>query len=188
MISPTTELDAVNEIIGAIGEAPVNTLENLMNVDVINALRILRNNNRAFQSRGWSFNSVTEYPLNPDVYSKKIKWLDVYLKIDGEEGTKYVKQGDYVYDLIAKTSIFESPISVNAIILVPFEDMPEPARNYIVAKASAEFQSRYLGDESLTQILNNKVQETWQYLQEDELDKNEYNLLDHTHVQELLTR
>lgn len=66
--------------------------------------------------------------------------------------------------------------------------MPEPARNYIVAKASAEFQSRYLGDESLTQILNNKVQETWQYLQEDELDKNEYNLLDHTHVQELLTR
>ena len=24
MISPTTELDAVNEIIGAIGEAPVN--------------------------------------------------------------------------------------------------------------------------------------------------------------------
>ena len=96
MISPTTELDAVNEIIGAIGEAPVNTLENIMNVDVISALRILRNNNRSFQSRGWSFNSITEYPLNPDVYSKKIKWLDVYLKIDGEEGTKYVKQGDYV--------------------------------------------------------------------------------------------
>lgn len=61
MISPTTELDAVNEIIGAIGEAPVNTLENIMNVDVISALRILRNNNRSFQSRGWSFNSITEY-------------------------------------------------------------------------------------------------------------------------------
>ena len=148
MISPTTELDAVNEIIGAIGEAPVNTLENIMNVDVISALRILRNNNRSFQSRGWSFNSITEYPLNPDVYSKKIKW------------------------------------SINAIILVPFEDMPEPARNYIVAKASAEVQARYLGDESLTQILNNKVQETWQYLHEDELYKNEYNILDHTHVQE----
>lgn len=188
MITPTTELDAVNEIIGSIGESPVNTLENTLDVDVTNALRILRSNNRAFQARGWSFNSVENYPLNPDIHSKRIKWLDSYLKIDGEEGTKYIKQGDYIYDLISKTSTFENPIYVNAIILVPFEDMPEAARNYIIAKASFEFQSRYLGDEALTQVLLNKIQETWQYLQEDELDKNDYNLLEHTHVQELLTR
>ena len=41
-ITPLTELEAVNEILASIGEAPVNTIENSQNVDVINALRILK--------------------------------------------------------------------------------------------------------------------------------------------------
>ena len=49
-----TELDAVNEMLGVIGEPPVNTLEVIENVDVANALRILHKTSRYVQSKGWA--------------------------------------------------------------------------------------------------------------------------------------
>lgn len=73
-ITAITELDAVNEMLSVIGESPVNTLENLQNIDAINALRILRAINRQEQARGWSFNIISEHTLNPDTYTKRIKW------------------------------------------------------------------------------------------------------------------
>ena len=51
-LTPITELDAINEIVGSIGESPINTLENPTNSDVINAIRILSITNRSFQSNG----------------------------------------------------------------------------------------------------------------------------------------
>ena len=54
-ITALNELDAVNEIIGTLGESPINSLENMSNIDAINALRILRTISRQEQARGWSF-------------------------------------------------------------------------------------------------------------------------------------
>ena len=50
------ELDAVNDILSAIGESPVSTLEGDVNADVVNARRILTKINRMEQSKGWTFN------------------------------------------------------------------------------------------------------------------------------------
>lgn len=58
-----TELDAVNEMLGVIGEPPVNTLEVIENVDVANALRILHKTSRYVQSKGWAWNTWTSYLL-----------------------------------------------------------------------------------------------------------------------------
>lgn len=69
-LTALTELDAVNSIIGTIGEAPINSLEELTDVDAINALRILRNISRQEQSRGWTFNKTPHFTLNPDVDTK----------------------------------------------------------------------------------------------------------------------
>lgn len=188
ILTPVTELDAVNEIIGAIGESPVNTIENPTNVDVINALRILTLTNRQVQAKGWSFNIHESYKLNPDLFSKRIRWLDSILFIVGTDGTRYVKRGEYVYDFTNQTDIFEKPIEVECILLVPFEDMPEPMRQYITAKAAREFQVRYLGDASLTEELARYEMEAWQALQEYEMDLNDFNMLDMTGVQQLRRR
>lgn len=188
IITPVTELDAVNEIIGAIGESPVNTIENPTNVDVINAIRILNLTNRQVQAKGWSFNTYESYKLNPDIFSKKIRWLDNFLFIIGTDGTRYVKRGEYVYDFTNQTDIFEKPIEVECILLVPFEDAPEPMRQFITAKAAREFQIRYLGDSALTEELARYEMEAWQALQEYELELNDYNMLDNTGVQQLRRR
>lgn len=188
IITPATELDAVNEIIGAIGESPVNTLENAMNVDVINAQRILSRVNRQQQSRGWSFNIQEEYILNPDEQSHKIRWSDSFLYLKGSNGEKYGKSGEYLKDITNNTTTFMSPITVSVILLVPFEEMLEAMRQFITAKAAINFQIRYLGDASLTQDLQQDVAEAWQHLQEYEIDTNDFNIIEHDNVMSLLQR
>lgn len=187
-ISALTELDAVNNIIGTIGESPINSLETLQNVDAINALRILREISRQEQARGWSFNTVEAHTLTPDTYSKHIPWSDSYLFLKGTNGEKLVRSGDYIKDLANNQIKFSSPITATAVLLVPFEYLPEAMRSFIVTKAAHSFQSRYFGDDSLNQITQQDVQVAWQYLMEFEVDNNDYNLLNHQHVQELLSR
>lgn len=188
ILTPVTELDAVNEIIGGIGESPVNSIENPTNVDVINAIRLLNLTNRQVQSKGWSFNIIESYTLNPDVFTKKIRWMDNFLFIRGTDGTRYVKRGDYLYDFNNQTDTFENPVDVECILLVPFDDMPEPMKQYITAKAAREFQVRYLGDSALTEELARYEMEAWRDLQEYELELNNFNMLDMTGVQQLRRR
>ena len=61
ILTPLTKLDAVNEICGAMGEAPVDTLENSENVDTINAVRMLEAETRAIQVMGWTFNTINPF-------------------------------------------------------------------------------------------------------------------------------
>lgn len=188
MLTPITKLDAINEIIGSIGESPVNTIENPSNVDVINAIRILESCNRRVQGKEWSFNKIDSYTLNPDYFSNTIRWADNFLYIIGTDGTRYVKKGSLVYNFDTQTSNFTAPIEVECILLVDFEDMPDPMRNYITAKASREFQVRYLGDATLTEELARYEMEAWQELQTYELDINKFNLLSNSGIQQLLSR
>ena len=187
-ITSYTELDAVNEIISVIGESPLNTLENIQDVDAINALRILRAVSRNEQSHGWSFNIRPEYTLTPDRYTGKIAWLETYLSLKGSNGEKLVRSGDYIKDLSTGTMTFSEPITAEAIILVPFEELPEAMRTYIIAKATYRFQSRYLGDDSLTQITLQEIQEAWRHLQEYEMDNNSDNILNNADVTTLKDR
>lgn len=188
LLTPVTELDAVNEIIGSIGESPVNSIEQPTNVDVINAIRILGMNNRQFQSKGWSFNLIESYTLNPDVFTKKIRWASNFLYITGTDGTRYNKRDQYVYDFTNQTDVFNSSITVECILMVTFEDLPEAARRYIIAKAAKDFQIRFLGDSSLTEELAREEAEAWAELQEYELDLNDYNMLNNSGIQTLLAR
>lgn len=187
-LTPLTELEAVNEMLASIGESPVNTIENPNNVDVINCLRILRNINRRIQSKGWTFNKIDSYTLNPDTSTHKIKWLSNMLFIIGTDDTKYTKKGDYLFDWDNQTDTFTSSITCTIIFLVDFEDMPDPMRSYITAKAARTFQTRYLGDSSLGEELLRDEQEAWAALMEYELDSNDFNMLDVSGVQTILTR
>lgn len=187
-LTALTELDAVNEIISVIGESPVNTIENLRNVDAIQALQFLRNVSRREQARGWSFNIIPEHTLTPEAETGYIYWQDNYLSLKGSSGEKLIHSGDYVKELSTGTIIFDAPITCEAILLVPFEELPEAMRNYIVTKAAYQFQSRYFGDDSLTQVTTQEIQEAWTHLQEYEMDNNDYNILDNTYVSNLKQR
>lgn len=63
-LAPTTELEAVNTMLAAIGEAPITDLASLA-TDVVMALNILRNATRDLQHEGWRFNMEWGFELEP---------------------------------------------------------------------------------------------------------------------------
>lgn len=188
ILTSNKALEAINDMLAAVGEAPVNTLEDSQNVDVENAIRVLEKVNRQVQSKGWSFNHVNETKLNRDLTTKKIKWQDDLLYLVGTDGTKYVQRGDYVYDFDNQTDTFDSDIEVELIRLVDFDYMPSVARDYIVAKASRIFQSQTLDDDSIGQNLLSQEQEAWAALQEYEMELGDYSMFSIQPVQTLEAR
>ena len=62
----TTELEAINIMLAAIGEAPVNSLIGTLPVDVKMAQKLLNEQNKAVQSEGWSFNREFNVVLTRD--------------------------------------------------------------------------------------------------------------------------
>ena len=56
-VAATTELQCINIMLAAIGEAPINSLIGLLPVDAVTAQSTLLEANKSIQSEGWSFNT-----------------------------------------------------------------------------------------------------------------------------------
>ncbi|CUR50730.1 hypothetical protein SHL_00040 [Pseudomonas phage shl2] len=172
------ELAAINDMLAAIGESPVSSLEGDANADVANCRRILNQVNREIQSRGWTFNIEENATLTPDAFSKLIEYLSDYLRITTSGGTNYINRGGYVYDRSTGSDTFDDPITVDLIRLKSFGEMPECFRSYIVAKASRRFNIRFFGAGEIEGSLQEQEKEAWQAIQEYELDFGGFNMLD----------
>ena len=67
---PITELDSVNILLAAVGEAAVSSLETATTVDVTQAKNLISNINREVQEKGWHFNTVWDVVLSVDSESR----------------------------------------------------------------------------------------------------------------------
>ena len=173
------ELAAVNEILAAIGEPPVNTLEGDANADVASARRILNSVNRQIQSRGWTFNIETGLTLQPDVFSQLIPYSSDYLSLMSTGGTSvYVNRGGYIYDRTANTDRFTAAIQVNIIRLKEYYEMPECFRHWITVKSARKFNSSFFGAPEVDGSLQEDELEAQRLAMEWELDYGKYNMLD----------
>ena len=83
------ELSAINDMLAAIGESPVNSLEGDPNADVANCRRILNQVNREVQGRGWTFNIEEGAVLTPDATTGFIQFTNDFLKMSSTGGTPY---------------------------------------------------------------------------------------------------
>ena len=189
LVSSDITIEAVNRILSAIGDSPVNTIENPTNVNVINAINILDKTNRQEQARGWSWNEHEAYVLNPDTNTQRINWSSSFLRIKNTDGKVYVRKGEYLYNFSDQTYTFAKAITVKCVLLVPFEEMPEAMMNWIVAKASEEFQAKYLNDPDLGQKLQEEKAEAWRDLQDYELEANDNcNILQNPEIVSIVER
>lgn len=64
-LSPTTELEAINAMLAALGEAPITDVDAATQADVVMAVNALRDTCREVQSMGWKFNTEFGYQLAP---------------------------------------------------------------------------------------------------------------------------
>lgn len=172
------ELDAVNDMLAAIGESPVSSIEGDPNADVANCRRILNKVNRKVQSKGWTFNTEEDATLLPDTFSGLIEFPDDFLKLTTSGGTSLINRGGYVYDKTTKTDVFPGAITVNLIRMKTFSEMPECFRSYIVAKASRQFNIRFFGAGEIEGSLQEEEAEAWADCQTYELDYGNFNMID----------
>jgi hypothetical protein len=150
-LTPTSELEAVNTMLNTIGEAPVNTLVNMTSVDALAALSVLQSVNRGVQVEGWFFNTEYDYPLVPDL-DNNLPLPTNLMSVDSSEVSNkhdLVQRGSRAYDRKNHTYTFTDTVKCNLILLLPFEEIPEAARNYITLRASRILQDRLLGSDSL---------------------------------------
>jgi hypothetical protein len=173
-LTPMSELEAVNLLLSAIGEAAVSSLETATTVEVTQAKKLLSNVNRAAQQKGWHFNTEWDVVLTRDSddripLSESI--LSVYqpgqlMTIRGRSGSMYA------YDLDNNTFTWTKNLN-NAvtITLLDFIDSPNTFRQYVTTRAARIFQEEIIGQVSAETVNRQEEAEAYADLLDDDAER-----------------
>jgi len=152
-LAATTELDAVNIMLGTIGESPVATLTGATAmVDVDMAVQVLREVTTQVQEEGWHFNTETNWPLTPALDTGEIALPANCIQIDATtetQGLDVVARGTRLYNRVSHSYSFSGTLLVDMVVLLPFEEIPQAARHYIAVRAARVYQQRMVGSQTL---------------------------------------
>jgi len=153
----STELDAVNQILSSVGQAPVTTLD-LQNPEVSIVLNTLREINKQVQAEGWIFNTERDYEMTPDETTEEISYPSNMLQIDTnrvKHKNKYdvVKRGTKLYDRLNHTFKFTAAVRADVVWYFDFTDVPAAVQAYITARAARMCATKMVGDRELNMLL-----------------------------------
>lgn len=138
---PTTLLQAVNLVLGAIGQTPVASLESTdTNVAAEKALNRIGEALRETNEEGWHFNILPAFELLPDangevhVPSNTLRAEMAYFP--GCTSLDLVQLDTRLFDRIGATYKLGIPVKMNLTINRPFEECPAAHRWYITLRAA----------------------------------------------------
>lgn len=152
IVTPTSEIEAVNVMLSAIGEAPVSSLDDPSLVDAALAQSILKETSVEIQTRGLHCNTEINFPLVPTV-DGEILVPSNCARIDTTEISRdidVVQRGNKLYDRVERSyTSFTDTIYVEMVLLFSFEELPQHVKRYITVKAARRFQARLVGSDTL---------------------------------------
>lgn len=177
IVTPSNKLDAVNEILSAVGSSPVNSLEDELNVDVLNAVRILDSVSKEIQSRGWDFNIEGSVALLPDDDTNLVPCPNNYLRFVSS-GYKLIRRSGYFFDILSQTNEFPEGLTLDTLVRgLDFEELPEVFRKFITCRAARIFQMRYLTSDDLNKHLMTEESSAYADIIDYDLTTGNYNIL-----------
>ena len=151
-VAATTELEAINIMLAAIAEAPINNLTDTLPVDAVTARSTLAEFNKEIQSEGWSFNTETDVTLTRDG-SNQISLPANVLRVDANihqhPTIDPIQRGLKLYDRQNNKYEFDEDLICTVVYFRDFDEIPEQARRYINIKAARVFVDRLVGDQGL---------------------------------------
>ena len=178
--APTSELESINIMLAAIGEAPVNSLTGTVPVDVRLAQSTLTETNKEVQSEGWSFNTEIDVTLVRDA-SKQVALSTDVLRIDPNihqhTDVDAIQRGLKLYDRLNNKYEFEEDLICTVVYFRTFVEIPEPARRYITIKAARIFVDRLVSDDGLRTYTQQDETRARAILMETDLSNADHNLL-----------
>lgn len=166
LASPLSELDAINSMLIAIGEAPVNAITPTLR-DQNLAAKILGEVVREINQYGFRYNTDESYVLHPTangivfapVGALNVEPMDTRLKMSARHHPEHSQPA--IWDHAANSFEIGVPVSVRVKWSWSFEALPESARSYAVAAASRRFQAQTIGDPAADRMAQDAEARSW---------------------------
>ena len=196
----TTELDAVNTMLSAVGEPPIASLDEQKNVDAALAQNILTEVSRDVQTQGWHFNTQREVTFTPDSTTNKITIGDDVARVDIDHWTSsgsttssvdtrdIAQRGSVLFDRKDNTYEFTSIVKATVVYILDWEELPEPARRYSTVKAARVFQDRMVGSQAHHAFSREDEVRALALLKEFEGDTADHSVFDNYDVFRIVSR
>ena len=151
-----TELSAVNNILGAIGQSPITTL-NFDNPEISFIFNLLRDANVDTQAEGWHFNTEKHVRFAIDANGKIAIGNDI-LSMDLHDNqarrtSNLVRRNGFLYDKQDHTDVFTADLDLDVVRLYNFEDLPIVFRRYITYRASRQAATQLVANPQLVKLL-----------------------------------
>ena len=179
-VAATTELECINIMLAAIGEAPVNSLTGTVPVDVRLAQSTLTEVNKQVQSEGWSFNTEIDVTLTRNASNNIVLGTDV-LRVDAQThdhpSIDPIQRGLKLYDRKNNTFVFDENVKCTVVYFRSFDELPEQARSYMTIKAARVFVDRLISDQSLRTYTQEDEIRARSVLMETDLSNADHNML-----------
>ena len=179
-VAETTELECINIMLAAIGEAPINSLVGTLPVDARIAQSTLTEVNKSVQSEGWSFNTETDVTLTRDGSNHVNLPTDV-LRVDANihqhPTIDPIQRGLKLYDRQNNKYEFDEDLICTVVYFRDFSEIPEPARYYMNIKAARIFVDRLVSDQGLRTYTQQDEVRARAILMETDLANGDHNML-----------
>jgi hypothetical protein len=201
----TTELTAVNRMLSAVGEAPIEDYENSLREDVRLAVNLLRENTVEVQSHGWRFNREFGFALPAshtheladgtvlNVFTPPEKMISASLtKTYGQFNTdavlrpprEFTEAPLVFYDRARNRDGFadRDTLYLDTILAFDFDELPEVAKRFIVIRAARNFVEQHIGATELVGFTIDDEIRALRALEKAEGDEDDYNIFDSADV------
>lgn len=193
MAAPLTELEAVNSMLAATGQAPVNSFSGTISDQNI-ARGHLANVVREVCSHGFSFNTDENYVLTPD-FEGVIAIPAGAMSVNPMDPRQNLVQRRHptreamcLWDKANLTWAITEPVKVRVRWSYTYEALPELARVFAAVKAGRLFLADYVGDAQRERFAQEDEQRAWINLRRDQTAISDINIFDNPRVGRKLIR
>jgi hypothetical protein len=175
----TTELQAVNDILATIGEAPFSTLDGDLTEFGSLARTLLDEVSRDVQTQGWTFNVEYNYVFQRDGDDHVPAPASLLaIQFDRSSSIDPVQRGAFFYDRKNQRTTFDSDLTASrCVFLRSWDELSEPFRRYVKQRAARIFCDRH-ADAVMRPVTVADEHEAKALLMRDELAKEDVRMTD----------
>jgi len=176
-----TEIDAINRMLRYIGELPIPNdvaIDDLEEGHEAQQARVILSEIiREEQEEQWWFNKF-EYTLLPNTSG----YITLPNNIISFESSDYIKEGNDLYDKTAQTKIFTEAVTLDVLLEVQFDDLPDVFKTYVVLISAKHLHTYLNGDETTQKELEQKIQLQRIKIEREHLRQSKFNLVKGTRL------
>ena len=179
------ELEAVNEILVALNDRPVTTLDDI-NPTVTSIQERMKTIRQSLLGTGWWFNTppIKLYPDSDGRIAAPEHTLSIYHP--SKDNAEVM--GEYLYNVDADTYIWDKPIEVRLVKDLTFEQLPLYAAHYVMWNVLINMYQTDYGVDGNVQTFTARMNAARLQLDKENLRKRELNTSRIRHADKIIGR